>query len=241
MLYAAAVAAVCWVLRLLTWDGAIAAAVVGGAIWQAGGWPWVAPLLAFFFSSSALGFLGRVRKAELGLEARPRRAIQVLANGGPAAVCAALFLWRPDPALAAAALASFAAANADTWATEVGSLLGRRPFRILTLTPAAPGESGVVTVAGLFAGFMGAAAVASTAPLIGLTKLVGALSVVGFLGCLLDSVLGDGLQAKYLREDGTFAESPPGERVAGWRWMTNDTVNFLSVAMSALAGYWIAR
>lgn len=241
MLFAVAVAAACWIARLLTWGGAIAAALVGGVIWEVGGWPWVAPLLTFFLSSSALGLLGRSRKAEMGVEARPRRAVQVLANGAPAAVCAGIYNFDPHPALAAAALASFAAANADTWATEVGALVGKRPFRILTLAPAPSGESGVVTLAGLFAAFVGAAAVGSTAPLLGLTKFIGAFSVIGFLACLLDSVLGDGLQAKYLRDDGSFTESPPGVRVGGWPWMTNEAVNFISVALAAVAGYWIAR
>ncbi len=241
MIYAAAVAAICFLLRALSWDGAIAAAVVGGVIWEAGEWPWAAPLLAFFVTSSVLSRLRRRPEDRPDLEAVPRRAIQVLANGGPAAACAGLYLYSQDEALKGALIASLAAANADTWATEIGSRLGLKPVRILSLSPAVPGESGVVTIAGLFAAFIGSAVVAATAPLLGLTKWIGAISVIGFFGCLLDSILGDSVQARYRRTDGSIAESPPGVKVFGWRLMTNDTVNFVSTALAAGAGYWLVR
>jgi uncharacterized protein (TIGR00297 family) len=241
VLYAIGFAALCWIFRALTWDGALAAAAVGAAVWYAGEWQAAAPLLAFFLTASALSLIRKTKRGDLDLDSRPRNAIQVLANGGPAAVCAAIYIYFPEAALLVAMIASLAAANADTWATEVGSLIGRKPFRILSLSPAPPGESGVITIAGLVAAFLGAATVAATAPLLSLTKYIGVLSVVGFFSCILDSLLGDGVQARYRREDGHIYESKPGQLISGWRWMTNDTVNFISTALAATAGYWIAR
>lgn len=241
VLYAIGFAAICWTLRLLTWDGALAAAAVGSAVWYAGEWQAAAPLLAFFLTASALSLIRKAKRGDLDLDSKPRNAMQVLANGGPAALCATINIYFPEPALLVAMIASLAAANADTWATEVGSLVGRKPFRILSLSPAAPGESGVITIAGLVAAFLGSATVAATAPLLELTKYIGVLSVIGFFSCILDSVLGDGVQARYRREGGHIYESKPGQLISGWRWMTNDTVNLISTALAAAAGYWVAR
>ncbi|MCH8273584.1 MAG: DUF92 domain-containing protein [Armatimonadetes bacterium] len=240
MLYAVAVAALCFVLRLLTWDGAVAAAVVGGLVWEAGRWPWVVPLLLFFITSSLLSRAGRATKREAGLDAAPRRAIQVFANGGPQTLCAALFPFHSDnPALAAAALAGFAAANADTWGTEIGSLLGKRFYRIGTLAEATRGASGAISVAGLIASFAGAAVVSAAAPLIGRPDLIGLLAVIGFGASLMDSVLGDLVQARYTTRDGATVEAPtPGSKhIRGIRWMTNDAVNLIAVSCATAAGY----
>jgi uncharacterized membrane protein len=57
---------------------------------------------------------------------------------------------------------------------------------------------------------------------------------------LLDSVLGSLFQAKY-RDlvTGAFSDAPGEgkEQVAGFGWMTNDLVNFLSI----LLGVWVVE
>src|SRR5947209_17406178 len=84
------VAAVAFWRRALTFDGAVAAAVVGSLVFFRGGLPAAASLLAFFGSSSALSRLGHSRKASGPLaqsKGARRDAWQVLANGGMATVC----------------------------------------------------------------------------------------------------------------------------------------------------------
>lgn len=226
MIFAAGASAICWALRLLTWDGAVAAALVGGIIWEIGGWSWVTPLLIFFITSSALSHIGKNRKEEAGLYVGQRRGTQVLANGGPAAVCALLYWQTGNYRLPAVMVATFACANADTWATEIGTLLGKRFFRISNLSETKRGISGAISTHGLVAAFLGAAVVAASAPLIGRTDLVGPLSVIGFAGSLVDSLLGDLFQAKH-------------EMKGGKGWMSNDMVNFLSICSTAVAAYWL--
>lgn len=227
MLYAAAAAGLAYALRLLRLDGAVAAFVVGSLILEGGGLGMAIALLLFFCTCIALGRTGRRRKESLGgdLAPAPRSAVQVLANGGAAAAFCAINLLDPSPAWLVGALAALCAANADTWATEVGLAFGRAPFRITTLQPSRPGPSGVVSVQGIVAALAGSMLIAATSPLLGLTASAGTVAVAGFCGALFDSVLGDTLQR---RDD-----------AKGVRWMTNDMVNLLSTCAAGAAGYWL--
>ncbi|MGI8924257.1 MAG: DUF92 domain-containing protein [Fimbriimonadales bacterium] len=237
MLLAVAAGLLCWTLGLLTFGGSITAAIVGAAVWQAGGWAWAAPLLIFFVTSARLSRMGgKPGQSETG----PRNAKQVISNGGPSTVCAILYTVAPDPGLPAAFLASMCAANADTWATELGTRFGRNPFRISNLEPAEGGRSGVVSNWGLLAAFIGSAAVASAAPLLDLASMLPALTVVGFTACLLDSLLGDLVQAVYTDDEGRERERPIGKLTRGWRWIDNNAVNLISTTAAAFAGYLLA-
>lgn len=225
MLYAVAAAGICLILGLLTTGGAIAAAAVGSAVWEAGGWGWAAPLLFFVLSSALLG----------GGKSERRNFRQVLANGGPAAIAAILYIRTPQEPLLAAYVASLAAATADTWATEIGTRFGSRPVRITTLRPAIKGRSGAVTLVGLGGALLGAAALTATS-----TLRLATLAAIGFAACLIDSVLGDTVQALYKRPDGVVGEAPYGTLVKGVRWIDNDVVNLLATLCAAVAGYFLA-
>ncbi len=138
-----------------------------------GGWPFTLVLLAFFVPSVALSRVGRARKKQLTDIGKggARDAWQVLANGGVATLCAVRASTRittpglegdaadgaslTEPWIAAFA-GAYAAATADTWGTEIGTLVRGRPHSILTLKPIATGLSGGVTLAGSAAEAAGA-------------------------------------------------------------------------------------
>lgn len=237
MLYAAAICLFARVFGFLTWGGSVAAFGVGAAVWEAGGIQLSSSLLLFFISSTALG---KLLKNPSGQVLGPRNAVQVLANGGPSAVWALAYIWRPGSEFLVASIAGFAAANADTWATEIGSRFGRNFFRITTIEKSERGRSGVVSGIGLFAAFCGACAIASTAPLLQLTQFIGTLSLCGFAGSILDSLIGDLFQAKYKSESGQTTEEKSGEKISGLSWVNNDAVNFISIAIASIAAYFFA-
>ncbi|MDF1506542.1 DUF92 domain-containing protein, partial [Roseisolibacter sp. H3M3-2] len=145
-------------------DGAVAAVVVGTAA-MAAGWGWGALLILFFATGSALSrWRRREREARTGdvvAKGGPRDAAQVLANGGLFAALALAAGW--SPAWSGAAAAALAAAAADTWATEVGTLVGGTPRTVPGWRPVAPGTSGAVTAAGTLAMLAGAGVVALAA------------------------------------------------------------------------------
>ena len=231
ILLAAAVAALACRTRALTRSGALAAWGVGAVLFGVGGWAWAAALLTFFGTSTALSRWRRGAKERLGYEKGGRRdAGQVLANGGVAALCALLPLIFPAFGASHAHLlflAALAAANADTWATEIGSALGGRPYDLRTGRPAAPGTSGAVSLPGTLAALAGAG-------LIGLFAGIGAdwgvVTAAGLAGSLLDSLLGATVQARW--HDPTrprlLTERPqPGAPACGLRGINNDVVNAL--------------
>jgi len=122
-------------------SGATGAAAVGTAVFGAGGLRGSALLLLFFGSSTALSRLSGV--ASNGAEAGPRRTLaQVLANGGLPAALAVCDRSRPSPRVAAAYAGALAAANADTWATEIGALSAAPPRMITSGRRVPSGERG---------------------------------------------------------------------------------------------------
>lgn len=226
--------------RALSLGGAIAAFVVGSAIFGRGGWPAAAVLFAFFIPSTLLSRVGAARKRVLtGERSGARSAWQVLANGGVAALCALPGVHAATP-LAAAFAGAFAAASADTWGTEIGMLSRTPPVSIVTLRPLAPGRSGGVTLLGIAASCAGAFCVAIVAALTGLAPFA-SVAIGGIAGAVADSVLGASLQAlrwcpacececETVRHDcGTQTTLRRGAR-----WLENDGVNFAATLCGAL-------
>lgn len=227
--------------RSLTTSGAIAAFVVGAVVFGVGGRNAAIVLLAFFISSSLLSALGRNRKRHLtdwGKQG-PRDARQVFANGGIATLCIGLYATFHSNALPAAFAGAFAAAAADTWATEIGTL-SRGARSILTLRRVARGSSGGISLPGTIAQVAGAALVAFVAAELRLAAFAPVFAG-GIAGGFFDSILGATVQAQYrcsrcARACETSPHSQCGTipaKIRGLRWMDNDLVNLLATLCGA--------
>jgi uncharacterized protein (TIGR00297 family)/Raf kinase inhibitor-like YbhB/YbcL family protein len=233
-------------LHSLSRSGALAATLLGAVIFGLGGLGWAVLLLAFFISSSGLSRLAGRRKSaftEKFAKGHRRDAGQVLANGGIAGLFTLLHLLFPGATWPwAGAAGALAAANADTWATELGVLARRAPRLITTWKPVEQGTSGAISATGTLAGAGGALLIALCAALFwpaGLTgpaRWLGALALVtaaGLLGSLVDSLLGATLQAIYhcpacakeTERHPTHTCGTPTRRVRGLPWLNNDAVN----------------
>jgi uncharacterized protein (TIGR00297 family) len=191
-IFAGLVALVARRTRALTPSGAAAAFVVGTLTYAAGTVGFTLVLLAFFVSSVVLSRIGRARKHALLDTGKggPRDALQVIANGGVATACAIGFAFTHDALWALAFVGAYAAATADTWATEIGTLAGQAPRSIVNFRPIATGLSGGITLAGTVAEVAGALWIGIFAPAGILLAFIGlgadfgwssnAPSVVGF-------------------------------------------------------------
>jgi uncharacterized protein (TIGR00297 family) len=259
LIVAALLAGVCRAAKLLSNSGAVATFVVGTIIFGLGGGKFAVPLLTFFFTSSLLSRFGRARKAAAAGHAAKgevRDAGQVIANGGVACIVVLIFAAtvRVWPAfvtrnLLLYYLAALATVNADTWATELGSLYGGPPRLLSNWKPAPPGTSGAVTLVGMLAAFAGSLVVALSSVYFWRLDLVELLCVTwaGLVGCFTDSLLGAGLQAQYRDPvtgdltERTEVNGRPNSRVRGLAFINNDVVNFLASAAGILAAWLLLR
>ena len=249
-LFAGAVAAaavfafVAYRVRSLDLSGALAGGVFAWMLVALGGAAWAVPSLAFFVASSALSRAGRARKAPAGALADKgsrRDAAQVAANGGVAAALLAASVFWPDArgVLLAGFLGAFAAAAADTWATEIGTYF-RGPTRRLGLGRLVqPGESGGVSLAGTLGAVAGAAFVAAAGlPFVPLA-VAGVAVAAGLAGAFADTALGATVQARYRLPGGGLTERTAlgGHALplaAGAAFVTNDRVNGACTLVGAL-------
>jgi uncharacterized protein (TIGR00297 family) len=235
-----------WRAGTLTRSGALAAWTIGVLLLHGTGWNGGAVLAAFFISSnlvSRVGFVGL--PAELDPKSDRRDLWQVYANGGPAALAAVAPV---DPNLRIwLVTASLAAAAADTWATSIG-VHSRTPPRLLwSGRTVAPGTSGGITAAGSSGALAGALIVSGVGAIAaGNLLLVPAGTLIGFLGMLVDSLVGGILQGRFhcprCNQASEWRVHRCGSstvRRAGFGWLNNDGVNFLATALATGAA-WLA-
>lgn len=252
-----------WLKGSLSPSGALAAWVVGSAIGVGLGLGGFAVLCVFFATSTLLGRVGKPLKAELQAhysKGDRRDAWQVFANGGVAALCALLVslqrgtlanaeLSAAELPFALAACASLASANADTWATELGVLSRSDPVHLLRWKRVPRGTSGAVSVLGLFVAAAGALCIAVSAALFMPLPIHAVLALVvvasaGWLGALLDSVLGAALQRQQrcaVCQRVVEASAHCGSATEAWGprhlVLNNDHVNLAANALAALLAY----
>ena len=234
----------------LTKSGAGAATLIGAATFLAGGPRWSGLLLSFFGSSSLLSRLetrspsgGKI--AAMNERGSRRDAVQAAANGGVAAAAAAAHLAWPAAPAAAAFAGAIAAANADTWATEIGGLSRLPPRDIVSGYAVAAGSSGGVTPAGLAGALAGSALVGALSGLLQRSSSPARRALVvllsGLTGSLVDSVAGSLLQGSYvcpsckkITERRVHSCGRTTQLVKGRAWCTNDLVNLMGTLSGAL-------
>ena len=226
--------------KWLTLSGAASAIVLGLIVLWMGGVSAFIIFLFFFVSSSLVSKVSKfVNRSEK--KGSQRDIVQVLANGLPAVL--AIMLIRV-PSLSLASLAAFSAANAeaaaDTWSGSFGVMSKKDPVSIITFTKVPRGISGGVTALGFLGGFSASLLVAVLS--IGVFgHSLGIACIIagsGFLGSVIDSVLGAVVQVQYRAKDGSLTEKDEengekNERVRGIPGFDHDAVNFTSGILAA--------
>jgi uncharacterized protein (TIGR00297 family) len=252
--------------QALNHSGAIAAAILGSIVFGLGGLGWALILLTFFISSSGLSRIINTKKLGTGNEfakGSKRDAGQVLANGGVAGTLALftvlLFTVNPESGMLfpmwVGFAASLAGANADTWATELGTLNPRPPVLLTTLRRVPHGTSGGVSLVGTLAALAGSALVGGVAILAGSAgwvpqvtlpglRVFEVITLAGVLGSLVDSLLGATIQAIYIcpacdkltEKHPTHTCGVQTVRARGLSWLNNDWVNAACTLSAGLVG-----
>lgn len=231
-------------LKVLTLSGVIAAMLVGISIQIGFGMKGLI-LLGLFFGSSSVWSKFQQSKKKLyqeKLEKGERRDyVQVLANGGISALISLFAIIYPASIWLFIFMVCLASANADTWASEIGSLSKSKPFFITTLKRVDAGTSGAVSLLGIIAAMAGAFLIAFSGLLLWNQlsfKLLLIITLLGFIGNLIDTLLGALFQVKYICEqcqletEKTYHCNRPTVKSRGISCLNNDVVNFLSILLA---------
>ena len=251
-------------VKFLNNSGATATFLLGTTIFGVGGLDWTVPLLTFYLLSSILSKLGHKRKAKFDLvfeKGSQRDAGQVYANGGVAWIMMVLYSLTDDPYIFFAYLGTLAAVQADTWATEIGTMWPNAKARLITTFKDVPvGTSGGVSIPGTSASFIGSLFVCSSAVLmdvswvhkLGIVQSLLVIGVSGLIASLVDSFFGATVQAQYydpIRQkvtERTHSVAPDGSLVAnellkGYHFVNNDLVNTLCAISGSAVAYMVVR
>lgn len=255
--FGVAVATAAFFARSLSRSGAFAAAILGTIVFGLGGYGHTVILMAFFLSSSLLSVIFGKQKSSVNekyAKGSRRDTGQVLANGGIAGISVILGAIYPEQQIFwGIYCAALAAANADTWATELGVLSKVPPRLITTFQKVEMGTSGGITWIGSISAIAGACLIAIVAEIFhsGAAALVW-ITLAGCIGAFIDSWLGASVQAMYYCETcHKDTEKHPFHScgtetylIRGWKWLDNDWVNTfctLSAVAAMILFYYLVK
>jgi len=203
-------------------SGSVAGGLIAFAIYFSVGWQSLVYFLIFFLVGSLFTKWHYVKKVELGLAQENmgrRSAIHAFSNAGVAGVFGLFTFWNIPVYQSELAIACvFAAATSDTMSSEIGNVIGRRYFNILTLSEDLRGKDGVISWEGTLAGVLGSLLIACIH--FGLhqnwVQLLSIL-IIGIICNTVDSILGASLQQKGI--------------------LNNNTVNLAITSFAGLVGF----
>ena len=210
----------------LSLSGFLSASLMAALITGLGGSFYLIPIIIFFISSTIISKLGNSTKHKISIN---RSVSQVISNGGiPLLICVINHFYQHD-ILYFAFLASVAAANSDTWGTEIGKFSKVRPVDIISRVTLPKGESGGITNIGLLGSVIGSFIIGISGYLfINSLKYVLLVSISGCLGAIFDSILGSTLQGRFISRDGLIISEEKKDNnylITGTIFFNNDFVN----------------
>lgn len=134
-------------------------------------------------------------------------------------------------------LISLAVATADTWASTIGKYFKATAFDPFRWQRVHAGLSGGMTLVGTLAALIGSICIACFLFILLpnwklLMPHLMMITLAGFGGMLLDSLLGSRLQRQYFYDNRWHDTAPQdgnAEKTRGLSWVTNDVVNLLSI------------
>jgi uncharacterized protein (TIGR00297 family) len=234
--------------KALSLSGALAALAVGSSIYVGFELKGLV-LLGTFFGTSTLWSKfkkDRKRKLEEKLEKSDQRDfVQVMVNGGAAAVMSVLFSVMEYELFEKLFIISLAASNSDTWASEIGTLSKGKPYLLTTFRKVERGTSGAVSALGTLSALVGSLLIVYVAYLLsfslnGVDILI--LTILGFTGNLIDTILGAVIQVTYrcpvchFETERTTHCRTSTVPIKGRPFFNNDMVNGLSNVLAICLG-----
>jgi len=242
-----------YILNILSVTGIIAAFPIGVITLIGGGPEWFILLLYFLLVGGILTVIRHKIKGSIlnNDDIKGRSWVNVMSNGLIPTIACGLSIFTFDVEIKKTLfifyLGSISSVFSDTASTEVGLLYPGYP-RLITKPKikVPPGFSGGVTPLGFLAGFIASLSISLVAfpgsQLLGISsRVVIIISVIsGFLGSIIDSILGATVQAIYkCRKCGRLVEQRThcglkAELYKGFTAIDNNIVNFLTSLIGGL-------
>ena len=170
-----------------------------------------------------------------------RDFVQVLANGLPALISVVLYYITKEQLFAVMYTVAISEALADSIASDIGVLSKSHPIDICTFKPITKGMSGGISLLGTSASLLACLLCGGISFTHFHSMKISFVIVVGaFFGCLVDSILGSRIQAKYrcpvcnkITEKTIHCEQKT-LLVSGVKFIDNCVVNLISNTVSVL-------
>lgn len=173
--------------KQLNFIGILFADIVGLISFILGGFPGFLAIVLFYLVAESSTKFGRTDREQH----EQRTSSNVIGNAGAAMI--ALILGQVTPFFGA-----IAAALSDTVSSELGLLSKKKPVLITNFQTVEKGTDGGITALGLITGLLGSAIIGILYYFTVQSSLViaGIIILAGFLGSLVDSILGATLERK---------------------------------------------
>ena len=225
----------------LTWitiDAVLPVIILGTAILGFGGWILTVAVVVFFITGSLFTRLNhdRVPTEKLKIYETRRDGQQVWANGFWIAIFCIVWFLTDVELFLAAAFAVVAVATADTWATEVGLRNPGRTVSVISGKVVQPGTDGGVSLKGTFFSLLGALLIGFFASQgVGQNPawIMGAITLAGFLGCIIDSYVGAIYQSGENSKSETvrWSKLDSGKKNSIVNWVSTGSGGFIALVL----------
>lgn len=225
----------------LTWitiDAVLPVIILGTAILGFGGWILTVAVVVFFITGSLFTRLNhdRVPTEKLKIYETRRDGQQVWANGFWIAIFCIVWFLTDVELFLAAAFAVVAVATADTWATEVGLRNPGRTVSVISGKVVQPGTDGGVSLKGTLFSLLGALLIGFFASQgVGQNPawIMGAITLAGFLGCIIDSYVGAIYQSgeNSKSETARWSKLDSGKKNSIVNWVSTGSGGFIALVL----------
>jgi len=174
---------------------------------------WFASLLILYITTSFATHYKREYK--IVAHRKGRELKNLFSNLLPSLLFSFFYLFFPDKIIYFAFLCGISCACSDTLASEIGQLSRKNPRLITTFEEVKTGTEGGVSYYGLFSAFIGALLVSVPAIYVNINLFI-LSTLIGFIGCNIDSFVGAKFELK--------------------RKCSNETTNLIATLSSTILG-----
>ena len=224
---------IAYLKRALTMPALILAVLFSTLITYFGGLTSFIILVVVFLGSIITKLFHKNKKSN------KRKLIQIISNVGIGVLSLIIYKFTSNDLYLLIYASVMAEYLADTLASDIGVLSKSEPINILTFKKGERGLSGNISFLGLTSALIGSLLI-GTIYYIGMDKSITSFIIIilsGFLGSLIDSILGASIQVKYKCtkcKKITERKEHCGKKTnyyKGIKWIDNNLVNLLSNAI----------